>query len=510
MDHHGKVVEWNPAAERTFGYTRDEVLGRQMAEVIIPPSLREAHRQGLTKYLATGDGPVVGKRIEITAMRKDGGEFPVELSITPVKSEGPSIFTGYLRDITDQKEAERERNRLLSAERDARHDAEKANRMKDEFLSIVSHELRTPLNAILGWSQLLGAGGMNEEDLQEGLQVIQRNARVQTQIIEDILDMSRIISGKVRLDVQRVDLPHVIEAAIESMEPAATAKGIRLQKVLDPLAGPVSGDPARLQQIVWNLVSNAIKFTPKEGRVRITLERVNSHVEVGVSDTGEGIKPEFLPYVFERFRQADSATTRRHGGLGLGLSIVKHLVELHGGTVQARSSGEGQGSTFCVALPLSPLQLGDDGDFRHHPETSDGEAMDFTALTLKGVRVLIVDDEPDARSLLKRLLEDCDAQVTTSESATQALQLIAETKPDVLVSDIGMPGQDGYDLLRVLRSLPAEQGGTIPAVALTAFARSEDRTRAMMAGFDVHVAKPVEPNELRAVIARLAGRSVSK
>jgi PAS domain S-box-containing protein len=287
MDHQGNVIEWNPAAERTFGYARDEVLGRPMAEVIIPSSLREAHRQGLAKYLATGDGPVIGKRIEITAMRKDGNEFPVELSITPVKSDGSPIFTGYLRDITDQKDAEKERNRLLSAEREARHDAEKANRLKDEFLSIVSHELRTPLNAILGWSQLLGAGGMSQEDLREGLQVIQRNARVQTQIIEDILDMSRIISGKVRLDVQRVDLPHVIEAAIESMEPAAAAKGIRLQKVLDPLAGPVSGDPARLQQVVWNLVSNAIKFTPKEGRVRVTLERINSHVEISVSDTGE-------------------------------------------------------------------------------------------------------------------------------------------------------------------------------------------------------------------------------
>jgi PAS domain S-box-containing protein len=506
MDHSGKVIEWNPASEATFGYRRDEVLGREMAELIIPPSMREAHRHGLAHYLATGEGPVIGKRIEITAVRKDGGEFPVELSITPIRSEGPRTFTGYLRDITAQKDAESERNRLLAAERDARQDAEKANRMKDEFLSIVSHELRTPLNAILGWSQLLGANHVSEEDLKEGLQVIQRNARVQTQIIEDILDMSRIISGRVRLDVQRVNLPDVIEAAIQSMQTAADAKGIRLQKVLDPLAGPVSGDPARLQQIVWNLLSNAIKFTPKEGRVRITLERVNSHVEISVSDTGEGLKPDFLPFLFERFRQADSATTRRHSGLGLGLSIVKQLVELHGGTVHAKSPGEGQGSTFMVALPLTPLYADEDGDSRRHPTTSDGEATDFRPV-LKGLRILIVDDEADARNLLKRLLEECDAEVTTSGSVEQALEHIAEIRPDVLVSDIGMPGRDGYDLIRVLRTLPAEQGGSTPAAALTAFARSEDRTRAIMAGFDVHLAKPVEPNELRAVIARLAGRN---
>lgn len=509
MDHLGNIVEWNPAAERTFGYARNEVLGRPMAEVIVPPSLRDAHRQGLAKYLLTGYGPVIGKRIEITAMRKDGSEFPVELSITPISLEGPPTFTGYLRDITDQKDAERERNRLLSAERDARNGAEKANRLKDEFLSVVSHELRTPLNAILGWSQLLASGKMNVDDLAEGLQVIERNARVQTQIIEDILDMSRIISGKVRLDVQRVDLPRVIEGAIESMQPAADAKAIRLQKVLDPLAGPVKGDPARLQQIVWNLVSNAIKFTPKGGRVQVVLERVNSHVEISVSDTGEGINPEFLPHVFERFRQADGATTRRHSGLGLGLSIVKQLVEMHGGTVEAKSGGEGQGATFRIALPLTPLHADEDSDTRQHPTTGSGELVAGAAPKLTGINVLVVDDEPDARSLLKRLLEDSEAVVRMSSSVDEALKRIEELRPDVLVSDIGMPGRDGYELVRVLRSLPTERGGRIPAVALTAFARSEDRTQAMIAGFDVHVSKPVEPNELRAVVARLAARAAS-
>jgi PAS domain S-box-containing protein len=510
MDHEGNITEWNPAAQRTFGFTRSESVGRKMAELIIPPSLRDAHRKGLARYLSTGEGQVIGKRIEITAVRKDGSEFPVELAITPVKSEGPPTFTGYLRDITDRKLGETERNRLLASEQDARQSAEKANRMKDEFLSIVSHELRTPLNAILGWSQLLGNGGkMDEADLREGLKVIERNARVQTQIIEDILDMSRIISGKVRLDVQRVDLPRVIDAAIESMQPAATARGVRLQKVLDPLAGPVSGDPARLQQIVWNLISNSIKYTPREGRVRVTLERVNSHVEISVSDTGEGIKPEFLPYVFERFRQAESATTRKHGGLGLGLSIVKQLVELHGGTVQAKSPGEGKGSTFRVALPLTPLRRDDDDHLRHHPKTTSAEDFEYTAPTLGGITVLVVDDEPDARNLLKRLLQDRGADATTCSSVNEALGLIGDLHPDVILSDIGMPERDGYDFVRALRSLPPDKGGTIPAVALTAFARSEDRTRAMMAGFDVHIAKPVEPNELCAVVARLAGRAAA-
>ena len=506
MDHRGLVVEWNPAAERTFGFTRSEALGREMAELIIPPHLRERHRSGLARYVATGEGPVVGKRFEITAVRKDGSEFPVELAISRIPVDGPPMFTGHIRDISDVKRAEEERARLLASEQQARRDAEAANRMKDEFLSVVSHELRTPLNAILGWAQILASGDGGAEDVKEGLEVIQRNARVQTQIIEDILDMSRIISGKVRLDVQRVDLASVIEAATDSMRPAADAKGIRVQLVLDPLAGPVSGDPARLQQVVWNLLSNAIKFTPRGGRVRVTLERVNSHVEISVSDTGEGIKPEFLPHVFERFRQAEASTTRRHGGLGLGLSIVKQLVELHGGSVQAKSAGVGQGATFRVALPLTPLRIEDDERNRQHPTGAPSGPPDIQAPALAGVKVLVVDDEPDARNLLRRVLENGKAAVTTASSVDDALRHIETAYFHVIVSDIGMPERDGYELIRILRSLPPDKGGKTPAVALTAFARSEDRTRAMLAGFDMHIAKPVEPNELHAVIARLAAR----
>ncbi len=332
---------------------------------------------------------------------------------------------------------------------------------------------------------------------------------MQTQIIEDILDMSRVISGRVRLDVQRVELPNVIEAAIESMQPAANAKGIRIQQVLDPLGGVVSGDPARLQQVVWNLLSNAIKFTPRGGRVRVTLERVNSHVEIGVSDTGEGIKPDFLPHVFERFRQGDSATTRRHGGVGLGLSITKHLVELHGGSIQAKSPGEGLGSTFRVALPFTPIQSDLQDPQRRHPRAGAPAAPQCAPPALTGVRVLVVDDEADARALIKRLLENCQASVTAASSVEEALALVNSASFDVIVSDIGMPQRDGFEFAQELRLLPPEKGGRTPAVALTAFARSEDRTRAMLAGFDVHVAKPVEPSELCAVVARLATRTAT-
>jgi CheY-like chemotaxis protein len=318
--------------------------------------------------------------------------------------------------------------------------------------------------------------------------------------------MSRIISGKVRLDVQRVELQPVIEAAVQAIRPASEAKGIRLQVTLDPIAGPVKGDPSRLQQVVWNLLSNAVKFTPKGGRVQLFLERVNSHLEIVVSDTGEGIPPEFLPHVFDRFRQADASTTRRHGGLGLGLSIVKQLAELHGGTVRAKSPGEGKGSTFMVMLPL--LVLHENGvrtaEPRVHPATEESDKGGCQEADLAGVRVLVVDDEPDARELVRRFLDACGADVCTAGSADEAMVLLRERQPRVLVSDIGMPGADGYELMRQVRSLPADQGGRTPAIALTAFARTEDRTRAMRAGYNVHLSKPIESTELVAAVASLA------
>ncbi len=407
------------------------------------------------------------------------------------------------RDITVRKQHDQERESLLESERAARSAAEHVSRLKDEFLATVSHELRTPLNAILGWSQLLRLQS-DPGDLQQGLEAIQRNARAQTKLIEDLLDMSRIISGKVRLDVQPTDLTNVIDSAVDAVRLSAEAKGIRLRKILDPQAGPVSGDPTRLQQIFWNLLSNAIKFTPKGGKVEILLERVNSHLEVTVHDSGIGIKPEFLPIIFERFRQADSSTTRSYGGLGLGLAIVKHLVELHGGTVRAKSAGEGQGATFIVFLPLAPIRL---SEGRVHPASSQGPTPNCEELSLDQVKVLLVDDEPDARLLITRLLGQWGAEVRASASADEGLQALREFRPDVLISDIGMPGKDGYQFIREVRALDGNSGGKVPAIALTAFARSEDRTRAMMAGFQTHVAKPIEPPELIATVGSLAGKT---
>jgi PAS domain S-box-containing protein len=408
------------------------------------------------------------------------------------------------RLYSDLKRAANERSQLLDAERVARSVAERASVMKDEFLANLSHELRTPLNAIYGWSQLLMAGNMPEEDRREGYAAIHRNAKTQTQLIEDLLDMNRIIAGKVRLDVQPVDLANIIDAAVDSVRPAAEAKQIRLRKVLDPRAGPVSGDPTRLQQIVWNLLSNAIKFTPKEGKVDVLLERVNSHVEITVTDSGMGINPEFLPIVFERFRQADASTTRVHGGLGLGLSIVKNLVELHGGIVEVQSAGEGKGATFTVKLPLAPVR---DAANREHPTTPNIDVAKSGELGLAGVKVLVVDDEPDARNLIQQVLQRCHAEVTTAESSDQAISLLRRHRPDVIVSDIGMPNKDGYQFIREVRALSATEGGKTPAIALTAYARSEDRTRAMLAGFQVHISKPIEPTELIATVGNVAGRT---
>ncbi len=387
----------------------------------------------------------------------------------------------------------------MVSERAARGEAERASHLKDEFLATLSHELRTPLNAIVGWAQILDTDS-DQEELEEGLDAIRRNAYSQTRLIEDLLDLSRIISGKVRLDVQSVDLASVINAALESVRPAADAKEIRLNKMIDPHAGPVSGDPTRLQQVVWNLLTNSIKFTPKEGKVDIILEHVNSHLELTIHDTGIGIDPEYLPIIFERFRQVDSSTTRSYGGLGIGLSIVKQLIELHGGTVRAKSGGEGQGATFIITLPLSPIR---GNGSREHPTAATHSKLDWGELDLAGVKVLVVDDEPDARALIQRVLSQCGAEVCTAGSAAEGLEQLRLFQPHVLVSDIGMPVTDGYQFIRAVRNLAPDEGGKTPAIALTAFARSEDRMNAMLAGYQVHVAKPIEPQELAVTVRTL-------
>jgi signal transduction histidine kinase/ActR/RegA family two-component response regulator len=417
-------------------------------------------------------------------------------------------------DITERRHAEacaqeaaEERTRLLESERNARADAERASAMKDEFLATLSHELRTPLSAILGWAQVLRLRTSSQEELRHGLEAIERNARMQAQLIEDLLDMSRITSGKLRLDIQPVDPVTAVEAALETVRPAAEAKSIRLEKYLETATGPVSGDPHRLQQVVWNLLSNAIKFTPHGGTVRIGLRRDASYVDLTVEDSGIGIKPEFLPYVFERFRQADATTTRMFGGLGLGLSIVRRLVELHGGTVRAMSRGEGEGSMFAVRLPVERAYASP-GSRSTKPEAAPA-TFDFEHADLAGLKVLVVEDEPDARDLARRVLSECHANVLTASTASEAIRAVETEKPDVIVSDIGMPDVDGYELLRRIRALGPERGGRAPAIALTAFARSEDRMRALRAGFLVHLAKPVEPSELVATVASVAGRTGS-
>ncbi len=457
-----------------------------------------------TACLSTGEP----YEIEFRVRRADGDYRWFLVRALPVRDARGVIsrWFGTCTDIHDQKRLIQERDDLLASERAARSTAEHASRMKDEFLATLSHELRSPLNAIFGWSQILRESSDDPATITEGLDVVDRNVRSLTQLIEDLLDMSRIISGKLRMDIQHVDPGRCVEAAIETVVPAAEAKGIRIQRKFDPQAGPISGDPGRIQQIVWNLLSNAVKFTHGGGRVEVSLAWAPDHLEISVADTGQGIHPDFLPYVFDRFRQEDAAMNRKHGGLGLGLAIVKQLVELHGGTIRALSAGLDQGTTFVVRLPLRMTHPHlDDGS---EPQTRANAPAAFRKnASLQGLKVLVLDDEPDGRDLLKRILGDCGAQVITAASALEALSLISVHLPDVLVSDIGMPEVDGYEFMRRVRALPADHGGRVPSVALTAFARSEDRARALMAGFLAHVSKPLDPSELVATIAAVAGRN---
>ncbi len=385
-------------------------------------------------------------------------------------------------------------------------EAREADRLKDEFLAVLSHELRTPLNAIVGYSRLLRGNVLSGEKAARGLETLERNAGALTQIVDDVLDISRIVSGKIRLDVQPVELPLVVHNAVATVQPTADAKGVRLQTIVDPRVGPVSGDPARLQQVVWNLLSNAVKFTPRQGRVQIRVERVNSHIEVAVSDTGVGIRSDFLPHVFERFRQADAGTTRKTGGLGLGLSIVRHIVDLHGGSVAVASEGEDKGATFRVRLPLMIVHGGGIRETREHPRTA--KPLPLTGLgDLKGVHVLAIDDEPDALGLLRVVLEAAGAEVTTMSSASEGLERLSADLPNVILVDLGMPDMDGFEFIARLRASNDVHVRNIPAAALTAFARADDRTKALQNGFEMHLAKPVDPGELVASVATLVRRS---
>jgi PAS domain S-box-containing protein len=385
--------------------------------------------------------------------------------------------------------------------------AEESSRLKEEFLATISHELRTPLSAILGWTRMLRMGQLSPENAAKALDTIERNARAQAQLVDDLLDVSRIITGKLRMDVRPADPNSFIDAAVEAVKPAAEAKGVRVQKVVDTGAVSIPGDPVRLQQVIWNLLSNAIKFTPRGGRVQIYSQRVNSHLEIVVSDSGQGISPDFLPHVFDRFRQADQKTSRQHGGMGLGLAIVRHLVEMHGGSVRASSEGEGKGATFTVMLPIAPVYQVDASGSRVHPGARDLLPANDITDRLDDLTILVVDDEADTRELLRQGLEYCGAKVRVAGSAAEALDELKVSLPDVVISDIGMPGSDGYDLIRQVRRLPAARGGKIAAIALTAYTRTEDRLQALRAGYDMHVPKPVELAELVAVAASVVRRN---
>jgi PAS domain S-box-containing protein len=429
-----------------------------------------------------------------------------EITVSGLASQA-AIAMDNARLYEAAKKARAEAERTAAENERLFRQAEESSRLKEEFLATISHELRTPLSAILGWARMLRLGQLSKEDVTKALDTIERNARAQAQLVDDLLDVSRIITGKLRMDVRPADPNSFIDAAVEAVRPAADAKGVRVQKVID--TGPISipGDPVRLQQVVWNLLSNAIKFTPRGGRVQIRSERVNSHLEIIVSDTGQGIEPDFLPHVFDRFRQADQKTSRHHGGMGLGLSIVRHLVELHGGTVEANSEGEGKGATFTVVLPITPIYQVDATGGRVHPGARDLLPPDDSTDRLDGLRILVVDDEPDTRELLKQGLEYCGATVRVAGSADDAIDALKASVPDILISDIGMPGRDGYDLIRQVRRLASAQGGKVAAIALTAYTRVEDRLQALRAGYDMHVQKPVELTELVAVAASVARRT---
>ncbi|PYL48777.1 MAG: hybrid sensor histidine kinase/response regulator [Verrucomicrobia bacterium] len=483
------VMSWNKGAERVFGYTAGEMIGQPIEKLFPPDRLDEE-----TVIMARLQRGERVDHFETKRRRKDGELIDVSLTISPIRNaQGVIVGASKIaRDITGPKIAQR---RLAEANEELR----RANQIKAEFLTTLSHELRTPLNAILGWIQIL-KDDPRADDVAQAVPILERNVRVQSQLIEDLLDMSRIEAGKIKLDIQHLDLAALVAAGIKNVRPAAEAKHIRLTSSFSNVFGNVIGDKDRLQQVFWNLLTNAIKFTPRRGRIHTMIKRVDSHVEISVSDTGQGIAPEFLPYVFDRFRQGDGTTARRYGGLGLGLSIVKRLTELHGGNVRVTSDGVGRGATFIVGLPLQSLHQ----ELEDASEARRNEEVDRAAIKpdLKGIRVLVVDDEQDSVTIVQRILERRGAQVRGANSMNEALAEFAQFSPNVILSDIGMPGNDGYELISRLRGMPG--GRFVPAVALTALARGEDRTRVLRAGFQMHVAKPVDFNELVAVVQNLA------
>jgi PAS domain S-box-containing protein len=501
LDRNARIVRANRAMADLLGST-PEALAGQSGTPALPGA--EDPPEGWPVERA------IRERVRASAEVAAGSRW-FEVVAHPVLDDSGEV-TSVVRTITDiseRKEAEVRVVDLLAREQAARLEAEQVNRVKDEFLATLSHELRTPLNAIVGWTHILKAGGLDAAATQRAIETIGRNANLQAQLISDILDVSRIIAGKLRLDLRAVDLTVVVGEALETVKPAASAKGIRLEALMDPAAGLITGDPNRLQQVAWNLLSNAIKFTPREGRVQVRLETSHSTVALTIDDDGPGIEPGFLPHVFERFRQADGSSTRPHGGLGLGLAIVRHLVELHGGTVEASNRTDGHGAIFRVLLPRRSVSPAEARSVEPTEPLEDPAWLD-KAPSLADITVLVVDDDPDARSIIQHVLERCGARVRTASSAPEGLRVIQEWRPDVLLADVEMPIEDGYSLISKVRALPPAAGGDTPAAALTGYAGAQDRMRALQAGFQFHVAKPAQPAELATVVATLKSTTLHR
>jgi PAS domain S-box-containing protein len=496
----GIITSWNRAAERLFGWTAAEAIGQHIT--LIVPEDRRAEEEEVLAQLRRGERV---DHFETVRVAKDGQLRDVSITVSPVRDATGRIVgaSKIARDVTERRRLEEERASLFAREQEARQEAEALNRTKDQLLATVSHELRTPLNSIFGWAHLIQTAGSDEALRTRAINAILRSASAQARLVEDLLDFSRMISGRMRLDFRAADLNAVIEAALEVVRPAANAKEIALVATLDRSLGPIMGAPDRLQQIVWNLVMNAVKFTPRGGRVEISVRRASRTVDIVVKDTGEGIAPDFLPQVFEAFRQADSSTTRAHGGLGLGLALVRQLVELHGGRVRAESAGKGRGSTFTVTLPLAVSRSETEG------RVGEGEEVEGSAqrAALQGVRVLVVDDDAESVDVSAMVLRVAGAEVRTATGAIGAYEVIQSWQPNVVLTDLAMPEEDGFRLLRAMRTAFAERRVKVPIVALTAYGTPETRAHALQAGFDLYLTKPIDPRELTSAVAEVAHRA---
>ncbi|MDY7022355.1 MAG: response regulator [Cyanobacteriota bacterium] len=495
LNEEKKVITWNIAAERIYGWKEQDVLEQDLP-IILPEQQEEFDRifqQALQNKILTNH--------EFQQVGKNSNVIEISVSLAPLHNAQKDVCGVVMTaiDITARKRIETERFNLLKREQEARAEAEAANRIKDEFLAVLSHELRTPLNSILGWITLIRRGKFSKVSLEQALEVIERNASLQAQLIEDLLDISRITRGQLNLKISSVNLVELIKMTTQTLNPAAQAKLISVELILDNNIGIIAGDVNRLQQVFWNLFSNAVKFTPNHGSVTIRLNKVeDAYAQIKVSDSGIGIEPKFLPYVFEYFRQADASTTRSQGGLGLGLAISRHLIELHGGIIHVESEGQGKGTTFTVILPIQAIQ---------QPEEQQSIQLIESKLSLQDVKIMVVEDQADSRELIRLALEQQGAEVSEASSSREALEMIEKSPPDLLISDIGMPDEDGYCFLQKVRALPSDQGGNVPALALTAYTKEEDKQQAFKVGFQMHLGKPLDITQLLTVVEQLSPKN---